>query len=124
MRGYYSQFPVYKKLQVIKDKTLHSPILCTPAQAGNGKTHAMPKTTSSDGLTAKQRLFIDSYVECTNGANAARLAGYSVANARQIAYRLLQRPLIAQAIEAGVERKLREARLQFIIDRDRRMGVF
>lgn len=41
------------------------------------------------GLTRKQRVFIDEYVKCWNGAEAARRAGYSVRSAREIAVNLL-----------------------------------
>lgn len=40
-------------------------------------------------LSKKQRVFIDQYVICWNGAEAARRAGYSVRSAREIAVRLL-----------------------------------
>jgi phage terminase small subunit len=41
------------------------------------------------GFTRKQRVFIDEYVTCWNGAEAARRAGYSTRSAREIAVRLL-----------------------------------
>lgn len=48
------------------------------------KTPRKPKTVKadaievveSDGLTIKQRLFLDHYIVCMNGTEAARLAGY------------------------------------------------
>lgn len=55
---------------------------------GNVKRSPVKKTTpkikkvkateivESDGLTIKQRLFIDHYIICMNGTEAARLAGY------------------------------------------------
>jgi phage terminase small subunit len=43
----------------------------------------------SEGLTDKQRLFVEHYLSCLNGAEAARRAGYAASGARQEAYRLL-----------------------------------
>lgn len=51
-------------------------------------------------LTDKQSLFVDHYVACLNGAEAARRAGYSDASARQIASENLSKPDIRAAIDA------------------------
>ena len=51
------------------------------------------------GFTRKQRIFIDEYVTCWNGAEAARRAGYSVRSAREIAVELLAKPSIHEEIE-------------------------
>jgi len=40
------------------------------------KTVKPTEIVESDGLTIKQRLFIDHYIVCMNGTEAARLAGY------------------------------------------------
>lgn len=40
------------------------------------KTVQPTEIVESDGLTIKQRLFIDHYIVCMNGTEAARLAGY------------------------------------------------
>ena len=49
-------------------------------------------------LTARQRLFVDYYLTCRCGAEAARRAGYSVKTARQIATENLSKPYIKAAI--------------------------
>jgi phage terminase small subunit len=54
----------------------------------------------SNELTDKQRLFVDHYVNCLNGAEAARLAGYAAVGARQEAYRLLTNADIRAEIDA------------------------
>lgn len=50
-------------------------------------------------LTDKQRAFVEHYVLCLNGAEAARRAGYGSAGARQEAYRLLTNVDIRAAID-------------------------
>ncbi|HEX8684228.1 MAG TPA: terminase small subunit [Ardenticatenaceae bacterium] len=50
-------------------------------------------------LTPKQQLFITEYLQCWNGTEAARRAGYSPHSARQQASSLLQLPKIMSAIE-------------------------
>ncbi len=57
-------------------------------------------------LTAKQRLFVDGYVEGLSGAKAAIRAGYSPRTARSIACENLKKPEIAMEIE----RRLRNRR--------------
>lgn len=60
-------------------------------------------------LTPKQRSYVDHYVICRNGAEAARRAGYSEKTARQIATENLSKPVILAAIaekEAELKRKL------------------
>lgn len=59
--------------------------------------------------TLKQKAFVDFYVTCRNGAEAARRAGYSEKTARQIATENLSKPVILAAIaekEAELKRKL------------------
>lgn len=51
-------------------------------------------------LSAKQAKFVDEYVLSGSGAEAARLAGYSVKTARQIATENLSKPAIQQALQA------------------------
>lgn len=48
--------------------------------------------------TLKQKAFVDFYVICRNGAEAARRAGYSEKTARQIAAENLSKPVILAAI--------------------------
>lgn len=50
-------------------------------------------------LTRKQQVFIDEYLKCFNGAEAARRAGYSEKNARDTAYDLLKNPDITRQID-------------------------
>lgn len=52
-----------------------------------------------NGLTEKEKAFIDNYIICLNGAKAARLAGYSEATAKEIAYENLTKPHIRAAVE-------------------------
>lgn len=53
-------------------------------------------------LTRKQQVFIDEYLKCFNGAEAARRAGYSPHSARQTASDLLALPYISEQIQAGL----------------------
>lgn len=50
-------------------------------------------------LTARQERFIVEYLECQNGAEAARRAGYSEHTARQMANENLSKPYIKDAIQ-------------------------
>jgi len=83
----------------------------------------MPKINSPDGLTDKQRRFVAEYVKHSFGARAARIAGYSEHSARQIAYDLLQRPLIAELVSEGIKNKSRLVHIAFVAARDRRMRL-
>jgi len=49
-------------------------------------------------LTLKQRTFIDQYVLCRNGTEAARRAGYSEKTAYVIAYENLRKPRLMTAL--------------------------
>jgi phage terminase small subunit len=51
-------------------------------------------------LTDRQQLFIEHYLVCLNGAEAARRAGYAARGARQEAHRLLTNADIRAAIDA------------------------
>lgn len=62
--------------------------------------------TAYDQLTGKQRLFVDRYVVCLNGAQAAREAGYSVKIARSIA----SENLTKQNIRLAIDERMKEAR--------------
>ncbi len=66
-------------------------------------------------LTPKQRVFVDQYVLCRSGAEAARRAGYSEKTAHQIAYENLRKPEVIAYLT------VREAELARItaIDRNR-----
>ncbi len=53
----------------------------------------------ADNLTPKQRLFVQHYMACFNGTQAAILAGYSEKTARFIASENLTKPNIRTAIQ-------------------------
>lgn len=55
----------------------------------------------------RQRKFIACFVECLNGAEAARRAGYGVAGARQRAEELRSDPRIAAEIDRLLDKQLR-----------------
>ena len=49
-------------------------------------------------LTVRQESFVENYVLCGNGSEAARLAGYSAKTARQIATENLSKPAVLEAV--------------------------
>ncbi|ELG7169914.1 terminase small subunit, partial [Pseudomonas aeruginosa] len=69
--------------------------------------------------TKKQRLFVDEYLIDLNATQAAIRAGYSTRRATEIGYQLLQRPEVAQAIQAAMaERSKRtEVEADYVIRR-------
>jgi hypothetical protein len=54
---------------------------------------------STRSLTRKQERFIGAYLECGNGAEACRRAGYAPKWAHKIAFQLMQNSLIRQEID-------------------------
>ncbi|EIE46725.1 terminase small subunit [Pseudomonas aeruginosa] len=70
-------------------------------------------------LTKKQRLFVDEYLLDLNATQAAIRARYSARRAAEIGYQLLQRPEVAQAIQAAMaERSKRtEVEADYVIRR-------
>jgi phage terminase small subunit len=60
-------------------------------------------------LTPKQQLFITEYLQCWNGAEAARRAGYSKVTVRQRAFYLLRQPHIMTAIEQRLSEHIMSA---------------
>ncbi|HEJ9774090.1 TPA: terminase small subunit [Pseudomonas aeruginosa] len=70
-------------------------------------------------LTKKQRLFVDEYLLDLNATQAAIRAGYSTRRAAEIGYQLLQRPEVAQDIQAAMaERSKRtEVEADYVIRR-------
>lgn len=52
-------------------------------------------------MNTRQRRFVEHYVETGNGAEAARLAGYSPLSAKQTAYRLVNTPEVSEAIDVA-----------------------
>lgn len=65
----------------------------------------MPKVTSADGLTRKQRRFVAELSIDQNATRAAVAAGYSPRSASAIAKENLQKPVVRAAVEA-VEREI------------------
>lgn len=61
-------------------------------------------------LTPKVLRFIEEYLVDLNGAHAAKRAGYSAKSAKEIAYELLGKPAVAEAIAAASRRRQRHAR--------------
>jgi len=60
-----------------------------------------------DGLTAKQRAFVEQYLICWNASEAARLAGYSQRSAYQIGSQTLKKV----EIRAAIDQRLKEFRM-------------
>ena len=56
----------------------------------------------ADGLTDKQRVFVEQYLICWNASEAARLAGYSEKSARSIGSENLTKPNIQELIEQRI----------------------
>lgn len=56
-------------------------------------------------LTAQQELFIEEYIRCRKGAEAARRAGYSVNTAKEQASRLLTNANVLKEIEERTKAK-------------------
>lgn len=54
-------------------------------------------------LTNKEKVFIDEYLKCFNGADAARKAGYSEASIYSIAYENLRKPEIREELDRRME---------------------
>ena len=53
-------------------------------------------------LTTRQRVFIEEYLQCGVGSEAARRAGYSVKTAQEQASQLLSKLIVKQAIERRI----------------------
>ncbi|EOG2036827.1 terminase small subunit [Pseudomonas aeruginosa] len=63
-------------------------------------------------LTKKQRLFVDEYLIDLNATQAAIRAGYSTRRATEIGYQLLQRPEVAQAIQAAMAERSKRTEVE------------
>jgi len=59
-------------------------------------------------LTRRQRLFADHYIDCNNGAEAGRRAGYSVKTVNTITSQLLTKPNIQKYIKIKFAKLLAE----------------
>jgi phage terminase small subunit len=62
-----------------------------------------------DEARRKERVFVDEYLKCWNGAMSARRAGYSVKSAYQIAYEILRKPHIKAEIEERMKQSAMSA---------------
>ena len=62
----------------------------------------MTEETPKKTLTRKQQVFIDEYMKCFNGAEAARRAGYSEKTARTIASDLLSEVDISEQVQSRI----------------------
>ncbi len=77
---------------------MSTPKKATRRTKAKRQPHAEP--IGSDGLTDKQRVFIEEYFACNlNATEAARRAGYSEKSARQIGAENLSKPSIRGAID-------------------------
>lgn len=56
----------------------------------------------AEGLTNKQRLFVEAYLTCFNATEAAKRAGYSEKTAYSIGWENLKKPEIDAAIRQGL----------------------
>ena len=54
-------------------------------------------------MTKKQKKFIEEYLKCLNGSEAARRAGYSVKCAHQQAYENMRKPEIRSVIDQALK---------------------
>jgi phage terminase small subunit len=63
------------------------------------------ESVGQDGLTDKQRVFIEEYLICWNASEAARRAGYSEKTAQQMGSENLLKPVIRQAIDQRLAEK-------------------
>lgn len=57
----------------------------------------------ANGFTAREQRFINEYMNCLNGADAARRAGYAENSARQTAHKLLTKADIKAEIQKRME---------------------
>ena len=62
-----------------------------------------------DSLTAKQRAFVNAYIQCWNASEAARQAGYSEKTAAVIGHENLTKPYIWEHIEKRMQENAMEA---------------
>lgn len=59
---------------------------------------------NEDGLTPRQKAFVDAYCQCPNGSQAAIKAGYSVKTAGSQANWLLKNPKVHKAIATRMKK--------------------
>jgi phage terminase small subunit len=58
-----------------------------------------PEPIGDDGLTNKQRVFVEKYLTCWNATESAKQAGYSAKSAYSIGSENLRKPEIRQAVD-------------------------
>lgn len=75
----------------------------------------MPKV---DGLTLKQELFVAEFLIDKNATQAAIRAGYSQKTAQRIGSENLSKPLIWEAIEAGIKKVMEAAGITAVMIRE------
>lgn len=81
----------------------------------------MPRISPTQApLNERQRRFVEAYLECGNGAEAARRAGYSPASANSRAAKLMRHPAVRAAIDSVRERKADLVSNEEVIGRLRR----
>lgn len=71
------------------------------------KRVAKPELIGADGLTDKQRAFVEHYLTCWNASEAARLAKYSLKTAGSIGSENLKKP----EIRAAIDQRLKDLQL-------------
>lgn len=65
-----------------------------------------PAATAKTKLTLRDQRFVREYQLCGNGAKAAIAAGFSAKSAKEIAYQMMQRPHIREALNLVVSKSL------------------
>lgn len=78
-----------------------------PAKPKPEADEDIPSPEYDDGLNDRQRAFVEHYLRVWSKAEAARLAGYSPATARQIGHALLTKV----DISAAIDRRLSELKM-------------
>jgi phage terminase small subunit len=70
-----------------------------PPRRKMNKRQANLEVTGDDGLTDKQRVFVEQYLTCWNASEAARRAGYSEKSAGSIGFENMKKPEIRAVID-------------------------
>lgn len=60
----------------------------------------------AEGLTGKQKLFVEQYLDCLNATEAARRAGYAESGIRVQAHRLLTNANVAVAVSQAMAERI------------------
>lgn len=67
-----------------------------------------PPGKKRNGLTPREKLFVQEYLVDLNGTEAARRCGYSERSAARLAYDLLHKPPVKAAIQAAVDARAKK----------------